>query len=64
MLTMKKEDLLQNLISSSKTEESLRIVEGHCQDQNEEITSQKCDSSQRKDSTSRYVNLFFNKVII
>jgi len=49
-----------DISSSSKTEESLRIVEGHCQDQNEEITSQKCDSSQRKDSTSRYVNLFSN----
>lgn len=39
--------------SSSRTEESLRIVEGHCQDQNEEIISQKRDVSQRKDSTSR-----------
>ncbi|XP_071628745.1 uncharacterized protein [Temnothorax longispinosus] len=38
--------------SSSRTGESLRIVEGHCQDQNEEIISQKRDVSQRKDSTS------------
>lgn len=50
--------------SSSKTEESLRIVEGHCQNQNEETISQKRDTSQRKDSTSRYVNLLFKKIII
>lgn len=49
--------------ASSRTEESLRIVEGHCQDKNEEVTSKNRDVSQRKDSTSRYVNLFFNKVI-
>lgn len=48
--------------SSSKTEESLRIVEGHCP--NEEIISQKHDTSQRKDSTSRYVNLLSNEIII
>lgn len=45
--------------ASCRTEESLRIVEGRCQDQNEEVISQKRDVSQRKDSTSRYVNLFF-----
>jgi len=39
--------------SSSRAEESLRIVEGHCQDQNEEIISQKRNVLQRKDSTSR-----------
>ncbi|XP_025263114.1 uncharacterized protein LOC105251013 isoform X2 [Camponotus floridanus] len=38
--------------SSSKTEESLRIVEGHCQSQNEEIVSSKHSTPQRKDSTS------------
>ncbi|XP_011692088.1 PREDICTED: uncharacterized protein LOC105452570 isoform X2 [Wasmannia auropunctata] len=38
--------------SSSRIEESLRIVEGHCQEQNEEVISQKRDASQRKDSTS------------
>ncbi|XP_072745288.1 uncharacterized protein [Anoplolepis gracilipes] len=38
--------------SSSKTEESLRIVEGHCQNQNEETIFRKRDTSQRKDSTS------------
>ncbi|KAL0104354.1 hypothetical protein PUN28_017229 [Cardiocondyla obscurior] len=38
--------------SSSRAEESLRIVEGHSQDQNEEISCQKRDVSQRKDSTS------------
>nr|XP_012229002.1 PREDICTED: uncharacterized protein LOC105676030 isoform X4 [Linepithema humile] len=37
---------------SSRAEESLRIVEGHCQDQNEEVISLKRDASQRKDSTS------------
>lgn len=41
--------------SSSRTEESLRIVEGHCQDRNEEVISQKCDASQKKDLTLRYV---------
>jgi len=50
--------------SSSKTEESLRIVEGHCQNQNEEIVSPKHNASQRKDSTSRYVNLLSNEIII
>lgn len=50
--------------ASSKTEKSLRIVEGYCQDQNEEIISQKHDTSQRKDSTSRYVNLLSNEIII
>lgn len=50
--------------SSSRTEESLRIVEGHCQDRNEEVISQKRDASQRKDSTSRYVNLFCNELFI
>lgn len=49
--------------SSSKSEESLRIVEGHCQDQNEEVISQKRNDAQRKDSTSRYVNLFFNNLL-
>lgn len=49
--------------SSSRTEEPLRIVEGHCQDKNEEVTSQNCEVSQRKDSASRYVNLFSNSVI-
>lgn len=45
--------------SSSKTDESLRIVEGYCQDQNEEVISHKRDVSHRKDSTSRYVvNIF------
>ncbi|EGI62084.1 hypothetical protein G5I_09666, partial [Acromyrmex echinatior] len=39
--------------NSSSREESLRIVEGHNQDQNEEVTSQKRNTSQRKDSTSR-----------
>ncbi|EZA60777.1 hypothetical protein X777_14018 [Ooceraea biroi] len=38
--------------SSSRTEESLRIVEGYCEDQNEEVISHKRDTSQRKDSTS------------
>lgn len=36
---------------SSKVEEPLRIVEGHCQDQDE--TVRLCDVSQRKDSSSR-----------
>lgn len=45
--------------SSSRTDESLRIVEGRCEEQTEEVISQKRDISQRKDSTSRYVNLFF-----
>lgn len=44
--------------SSSRTEESPRIVEGLCQDQNEEVTSHRRDASQRKGSASRYVNLF------
>jgi len=43
---------------SSRGEKPFRIVEGHCQDQNEEVTSHKYDSSQRKDSTSRYANVF------
>ncbi|KAL6264497.1 hypothetical protein P5V15_004605 [Pogonomyrmex californicus] len=38
--------------SSSKPEESVRIVEGYCQDQNEEIISQNNNALQRKDSTS------------
>ncbi|KYN40216.1 FH1/FH2 domain-containing protein 3 [Trachymyrmex septentrionalis] len=38
--------------NSSSREESLRVVEGHSQNQNEEVTSQKRDISQRKDSTS------------
>ncbi|XP_014470873.1 PREDICTED: dentin sialophosphoprotein-like [Dinoponera quadriceps] len=38
--------------SSSRTEESPRIVEGFCQDQNEEVVSRKHDASQRKDSAS------------
>ncbi|XP_011877350.1 PREDICTED: flocculation protein FLO11-like isoform X2 [Vollenhovia emeryi] len=38
--------------SSSKTEEPLRIVEGHCQDQNEEVISQKREVSQRRDSSA------------
>ncbi|KYN11256.1 hypothetical protein ALC57_16613, partial [Trachymyrmex cornetzi] len=38
--------------NSSSKEESIRIVEGHSQDQNEEVTCQKHDTSQRKDSTS------------
>ncbi|XP_029165076.1 probable serine/threonine-protein kinase DDB_G0282963 [Nylanderia fulva] len=37
--------------SSSKNEEPLRIVEGHCQNQSEEVISEKRDTSQRKDST-------------
>jgi len=44
--------------SSSRTEKPFRIVEGHCQDQNEEVVSHKYDPSQRKDSTSRYANVF------
>lgn len=36
---------------SSKVEEPLRIVEGHCQDQDETVPL--CDVSQRKDSSSR-----------
>lgn len=42
--------------SSSRTEESLRIVEGFCQDQSEEVVFQRHDASQRKDSASRYAN--------
>lgn len=48
--------------SSSKNEEPLRIVEGHCQNQNEEIISEKRNTLQKKDSTSRYVSLFCNKI--
>lgn len=44
--------------SSSRTDESLRIVEGHCQDQNEDVISHKRDALQRKDSTSRYISIF------
>lgn len=44
---------------SPRTEESLRIVEGHCQDQDEEVISLKRNSSQRKDSASRYVKLVY-----
>lgn len=58
-----KSDASSSSKNSSK-EESLRIVEGHCQNQNEEIISQKRDISQRKDSTSRYVNLLSNEIII
>lgn len=58
-----KSDASSSSKNSSK-EESLRIVEGHCQNQNKEIISQKRDISQRKDSTSRYVNLLSNEVII
>ncbi|XP_050465516.1 uncharacterized protein LOC126858896 isoform X4 [Cataglyphis hispanica] len=46
-----KSDASSSSKNSSK-EESLRIVEGHCQNQNEEIISHKRDISQRKDSTS------------
>lgn len=42
--------------SSSKTEESPRIVEGFCQEQSEEVVSHRHDASQRKDPASRYVN--------
>lgn len=50
----RKESISKSDVScSSRTDESLRIVEGFCQDQKEQVVSHKRDVAQRKDSTSR-----------